>query len=89
MNGRKWQAAACVALAAWLLLAVILGSRGGDTVLEFGMFAGSNWGVANADSCVIIDKAIEKFEKPIRACASIITAAFPKRIIPNGWPGKF
>lgn len=63
MNGRKWQATACAALAAGLLLAVILGGRGGDTVLEFGMFAGSNWGVANADSCVIIDKAIEKFEK--------------------------
>lgn len=63
MNGKKWQAAACAFLAACLLLAVILGGRGGDTVLEFGMFAGSNWGVANADSCVIIDKAIEKFEK--------------------------
>jgi multiple sugar transport system substrate-binding protein len=32
-------------------------------VLEFGMFAGSNWDVANADSYIIIDKAIERFEK--------------------------
>ena len=32
-------------------------------VLEFGMFAGSNWDVANANSYVIIDKAIEQFEK--------------------------
>lgn len=32
-------------------------------VLEFGMFAGSNWDVANANSYVIIDKAIERFEK--------------------------
>lgn len=32
-------------------------------VLEFGMFAGSNWDVANANSYGIIDKAIERFEK--------------------------
>lgn len=32
-------------------------------ILEFGMFAGSNWDVANANSYVIIDKAIEQFEK--------------------------
>jgi multiple sugar transport system substrate-binding protein len=31
--------------------------------LEFGMFAGSNWDVADANSYAIIDKAIEKFEK--------------------------
>ncbi len=31
-------------------------------VLEFGMFTGSNWGVANANSFVIIDRAIERFE---------------------------
>lgn len=30
--------------------------------LEFGMFVGSNWDVANANSYVIIDKAIEQFE---------------------------
>lgn len=30
--------------------------------LEFGMFAGSNWDVANANSYTIIDKAIKKFE---------------------------
>lgn len=34
-----------------------------EIVLEFGMFAGSNWDVANADSCVIIDNAIAKFEQ--------------------------
>lgn len=55
--------AAAILLAAGILLCIGLGSRGSDTVLEFGMFAGSNWGVANADSCIIIDKAIEKFEK--------------------------
>jgi len=32
-------------------------------VLEFGMFAGSNWDVANANSYVIIDKAIQLFEQ--------------------------
>lgn len=34
-----------------------------DVTLEFGMIVGSNWDVANADSCVIIDKAIKKFEE--------------------------
>ena len=50
MGWKKWQAAAVAFLAACLILAVALGSKSGDTVLEFGMFAGSNWGVANADS---------------------------------------
>ncbi len=31
--------------------------------LEFGMFVGSNWDVANANSYIIIDKVIEQFEK--------------------------
>ncbi len=34
-----------------------------NIVLEFGMFTGSNWDVAQANSFVIIDKAIEKFEE--------------------------
>lgn len=63
VRGKRWQAAAVIFLAAGLVLAIGLGGRSGDTVLEFGMFAGSNWGVANADSCVIIDKAIEKYER--------------------------
>lgn len=33
------------------------------TVLEFGMFTGSNWGVASANSFKIMDKAIERFEE--------------------------
>ena len=37
------------------------GSR--ETVLEFGMFTGSNWDVANANSFLIIDKAIDRFEQ--------------------------
>lgn len=32
-------------------------------VLEFGMFAESNWDVKNANAYVIIDDAIKKFEK--------------------------
>ncbi len=34
-----------------------------EIVLEFGMFAGSNWDVANANSFVIIDQAIDRFEQ--------------------------
>lgn len=33
-----------------------------ETVLEFGMFTGSNWDVESATSFVIIDEAIERFE---------------------------
>lgn len=44
-------------------IAAYAGNMQHETVLEFGMFAGSNWDVANANSFVIIDKAIELFEK--------------------------
>lgn len=33
-----------------------------EIVLEFGTFVGSNWNVANANSFIIFDKAIERFE---------------------------
>ncbi|CUX37804.1 ABC transporter substrate-binding protein [Clostridium sp. C105KSO13] len=33
------------------------------TILEFGMFTGSNWGVKNADAFVMIDRAIARFEE--------------------------
>lgn len=33
-----------------------------ETVLEFGMFTGSNWDVENVNSFIIFDKAIERFE---------------------------
>lgn len=50
-----------------LLLAVLVMVSGRwckkETVLEFGMFTGSNWDVANANSFVIIDKAIARFEQ--------------------------
>lgn len=34
-----------------------------EITLEFGMFTGSNWDVAQANSFTIIDKAIDKFER--------------------------
>lgn len=33
-----------------------------ETIIEFGMFVGSNWGVENSNSYIIIDQAIRKFE---------------------------
>lgn len=64
MRKKKWHiAAALLALGILAGLCVIF-IRGEDNkTLELGVFVGSNWGVANADSNVIIDKAIEKFEK--------------------------
>lgn len=56
-----------IAIVLFLIIIIALSlfiNRGPKTiVLEFGMFAGSNWDVANANSYVIIDKAIERFEK--------------------------
>ena len=37
-------------------------ARTRPVVLEFGMFTGSNWNVANANSFAIIDQAIARFE---------------------------
>lgn len=38
--------------------------RTNETInLEFGMFTGSNWDVENADVFIMIDRAIERFEK--------------------------
>lgn len=63
MNWKKWPLAIVILLFTGICLTVLFIRPGRDTVLEFGMFAGSNWDVANADSCIIIDKAIEKFEQ--------------------------
>lgn len=57
-----------MAAAAVLFVPVMLyaGIRYGgrkEIVLEFGMFTGSNWDVANANSFVIIDEAIARFER--------------------------
>ncbi|MBZ4666182.1 sugar ABC transporter substrate-binding protein [Mahella sp.] len=56
-----------ITIAVFVMLAVsaaaYINTNTKSIVLEFGMFAGSNWDVANANSYVIIDKAIERFEK--------------------------
>ena len=40
-----------------------LQNRQNHITLEFGMFTGSNWDVAQANGFTIIDKAIAKFEQ--------------------------
>lgn len=63
MKNIKWRIVA-VLLALGILtgLGAVLFRQEDDAVLELGVFVGSNWDVANADSNVIIDKAIEKFQ---------------------------
>ncbi len=51
-----------VLAAVLLMVCLAFHYREKDIVLEFGMFTGSNWDVANANSFVIIDEAIERFE---------------------------
>ncbi|WP_077609218.1 ABC transporter substrate-binding protein [Clostridium sp. Marseille-P2415] len=43
--------------------ALIYRHKNRETVLEFGMFTGSNWDVASANSFKIVDKAIKRFEE--------------------------
>ena len=63
MKGQK-KAFACLAVlgTALLLCGAAWAGRQKETILEFGMITGSNWNVANANSFVIIDQAIERFE---------------------------
>ena len=49
-----------------VILTVYIKKNNEYIVLEFGMFAGSNWDVANADSYIIIDQAIKRFENEHR-----------------------
>ncbi|MCL2034825.1 MAG: extracellular solute-binding protein [Oscillospiraceae bacterium] len=58
---KQW-AVICACTAALTAGAITLRELNKPVVLELGMFVGSNWGVANANSYVIIDKAIERFE---------------------------
>ena len=62
---RNWRKRLCIstALAALVAAAVIYHGQQKETVLEFGMFTGSNWDVASANSFKIIDKAIMRFEE--------------------------
>ena len=63
MKGQK-KAFACLAVlgTALLLCGAAWAGRQKETILEFGMITGSNWDVANANSFVIFDQAIERFE---------------------------
>lgn len=53
-------------------------------VLEFGMFAESNWDVKNANAYVIIDDAIKKFEKEHQVLKFIMRQGLERKIIQNG-----
>lgn len=59
---KKWTIGIGLLCMAVLLVGIYVYEKNKVTVLEVGIFAGSNWDVANANSYVIIDKAIEKFE---------------------------
>ncbi len=60
---QRWTAAAAALCALALVWVGIRYERRKEIVLEFGMFTGSNWDVANANSFVIIDEAIARFEQ--------------------------
>lgn len=61
MKKGKWILAGVLIFA----VAIIAGlhEENKTTTLEFAMFTGSNWGVANADSYAIVDRVIDEFEK--------------------------
>lgn len=63
---KEWQKKGLTGLVIILLLLLSAGAWHRlvrrTEVLEFGMFTGSNWNVANANSFVIIDEAITRFE---------------------------
>ena len=49
-----------------------------ETVIEFAMFNGSNWGVAVKESYSVIDSAIEKFEKEHKGIKIRYESGIPK-----------
>lgn len=53
----------CLLLLGLIIVAWRYTAKSKPIVLEFGMFAESNWDVENANAYVIIDDAIKKFEK--------------------------
>ena len=73
---KVWIGLAALLCAAALL--IVQNSRKKEIVLEFGMFTGSNWDVATANSFVLIDKAISTaaLRRSIRGSVSTITAVF-------------
>lgn len=58
----KVWATALLSIFIFMLIATYVIHKKQSTVLEVGVFAGSNWDVANANSYVIIDKAVKRFE---------------------------
>lgn len=63
-NKKRTITVLCVLAALFLVLTIAFFRQSRqETVLEVGIIAGSNWDVANANSYVIIDKAVKKFEK--------------------------
>ncbi len=61
----KWRKRLCMSvfLGALIAAALIYRNQHKKIVLEFGMFTGSNWDVASANSFKIIDKAVKCFEE--------------------------
>lgn len=61
----KWRKRLCMSvfLGALIAAALIYRDQHKKIVLEFGMFTGSNWDVASANSFKIIDKAVKCFEE--------------------------
>lgn len=62
MSHKKYAAAVGIILMAVLAGGVFWGWRKEETILELGMFTGSNWDVDSTNSFVIMDKAIADFE---------------------------
>ena len=59
MKKRKWIVPTAVILVLIAAVGIIVKAKQEkEIVLEFGMFTGSNWDVASANSFVIMDKAI-------------------------------
>ena len=59
---RGFPAPLCLGLGL-LAAALVPGCRSRETVLELGLFAGSNWGVPTGDSYKLYDEAILRFER--------------------------
>lgn len=80
MNKKKFVfIAGCIGFILCLLPAVFILRKDRQITIELGIFAGSNWDVANANSYVIIDKAIERFEREHKNVKIHYTSGILKR----------
>lgn len=80
MNKKKFVfIAGCIGFILCLLQAVFILRKDRQITIELGIFAGSNWDVANANSYVIIDKAIERFEQEHKNVKIHYTSGILKR----------